>query len=119
MMNILLILLSVLLNCAAQLLIRKGMMVVGEINASNVTQLFEPMVTNLYLWVALLCYGFSFFLWMVVLSRVEVSYAYPFLSVGYVVTTIAGYAFFAEDISFMRILGVAIICLGVFFISRS
>ena len=118
-MNILLILLSVLLNCAAQLLIRKGMMIVGEINASNVMQMFAPMLTNVFLWLALLCYGFSFFLWMVVLSRVEVSYAYPFLSVGYVITMIAGYAFFAEDINFMRILGVAIICLGVFLISRS
>lgn len=119
MMNILLILLSVLLNCAAQLLIRKGMMVVGEINASNVTQMFVPMLTNVFLWMAMFCYALSIFLWMAVLSKVEVSYAYPFLSIGYVVAAIAGYYLFGENISLIRIVGIAVICLGVFLISRS
>lgn len=119
MMNILLILLSVLLNCAAQLLIRKGMMTIGEINVSNVTQMLVPMMTNLYLWLAMFCYAFSIFLWMAVLSKVEVSYAYPFLSIGYVVAAIAGYYLFGENISLIRIVGIAVICLGVFLISRS
>jgi multidrug transporter EmrE-like cation transporter len=67
----------------------------------------------------LFCYVVSVAIWMLVLSRVDVSYAYPFLSVGYVVTTIIGYVYFQEAISMYRLLGVALICVGVVFVARS
>jgi multidrug transporter EmrE-like cation transporter len=56
---------------------------------------------------------------MAVLSRVEVSFAYPFLSIGYVVVAIVGYYFFNESLTLTRILGILIICVGVYLISRS
>lgn len=118
-MNLLLILLSVSLNCAAQLLIRKGMMTVGEVNASNMLQMLVPMVSNVFLWLAMACYGLSFFLWLIVLSRVEVSYATPFLSVGYVLVAVAGHYLFGEQVSLMRIVGIVVICVGVFVLARS
>lgn len=119
MINILLILASVLLNSAAQILMRKGMMVVGEVHISNTMQMLIPMITNIWLWLCMVCYAVSIFLWMVVLSKVEVSYAYPFLSVGYIVAAVAGYYFFGENISLIRVIGIGVICLGVFLISRS
>jgi multidrug transporter EmrE-like cation transporter len=73
----------------------------------------------MYLWFAMICYAVSIFLWMVVLSKVEVSYAYPFLSIGYVVASIAGYYFFNESLTPVRIIGIIIICIGVYLISRS
>ena len=118
-MNILLILLSVLLNCAAQLLIRKGMLIEGEVGMQNMLSHVGSMFTNLWLWGAMFCYAVSILLWMSVLSKVEVSYAYPFLSVGYVLSAIAGYAFFNENISPIRIVGIVVICIGVILISRS
>ena len=118
-MNIILILLSVLLNCAAQLLIRKGMLVEGEVGMQNLFSHFGSMITNLWLWGAMLCYALSILLWMSVLSKVEVSYAYPFLSVGYVVSAVAGYALFNENLSPVRIAGIIVICIGVILISRS
>ena len=118
-MNIVLILLSVLLNCAAQLLIRKGMLVEGEVGMQNMLSHVGSMITNLWLWGAMLCYGLSILLWMSVLSKVEVSYAYPFLSVGYVVSAVAGYALFNENLSPVRIAGIIVICIGVILISRS
>lgn len=118
-MNIILILLSVLLNCAAQLLIRKGMLIEGEVGMQNMLSHIGSMIANFWLWGAMLCYALSILLWMSVLSKVEVSYAYPFLSVGYVVSAVAGYALFNENLSPIRIAGIIVICIGVILISRS
>jgi multidrug transporter EmrE-like cation transporter len=95
------------------------MLIVGIIDYSNLVRSICIMLTNLYLWLAMLCYGVSIFLWMAVLAKVEVSYAYPFLSIGYVVVLIAGYYFFNESLSFIRIIGVIVICVGVYLISKS
>lgn len=118
-MNILLILISVLLNCAAQLCIRKGMLIVGEIGMTGLVQNLGNMLTNLWLWAAMFCYAISILMWMAVLSKVEVSFAYPFLSVGYVVAALVGYYFFGESLTLTRIAGIIIICIGVYLISRS
>ncbi len=118
-MNIILILTSVLLNCAAQLCIRKGMLIVGEVGMSGLAQRAGDMLTNLWLWAAMLCYAASILLWMAVLSKVEVSYAYPFLSVGYVVAALVGYCFFGENLTPARIAGIVVICIGVYLISRT
>jgi multidrug transporter EmrE-like cation transporter len=77
------------------------------------------MVCNLWLWGAMICYAVSILLWMAVLSKVEVSFAYPFLSIGYVVAALVGYQFFGESLSLTRIAGILVICVGVFLISRS
>ena len=118
-MNIILILVSVLLNCTAQLCIRKGMLLVGETGMSNMITNLGVMVTNIWLWGAMICYALSILLWMAVLSKVEVSFAYPFLSIGYVVAAVVGYYFFGESLSVIRIVGIVIICIGVYLISIS
>lgn len=118
-MNIILILSSVLLNCSAQLLIRKGMLVAGDMSIIAMAHNVCTLVTNVWLWLAMLCYGVSILLWMSVLSKVEVSFAYPFLSIGYVISAVVGFFFFGENLSPIRIAGIIVICLGVVLISRS
>lgn len=117
--NITIILTSVLLNCSAQLLIKKGMLKIGEVSLAGMAQNFLPLITNIWLWSAMFCYGVSIVLWISVLSKVQVSYAYPFLSIGYVLSAVAGNFFFAETITPIRILGIVVICIGVILISRS
>ncbi len=119
MNNILLILASVLLNALAQLLIRKGMLAIGTVSLGNFFDNLGAMITNLWLWGAMFSYAISLLLWLSVLSKVEVSYAYPFLSVGYIVVAVAGYALFNEHLSAIRIAGIVVICIGVIMISRS
>ena len=75
MNNILMILASVLLNAVAQLLIRKGMLMVGTVGVTNFAQNILPMLLNPWLWGAMLSYAVSILLWMSVLSKVEVSFA--------------------------------------------
>lgn len=120
MTNIVLILVSVLLNCAAQLLMRKGMMINGEVGGIQALLSDLPgMLTNLYLWGSMFCYAISIVMWMMVLSKVEVSYAYPFLSIGYVLSAVVGYFLFQENVTPVRVAGIIVICVGVFLISRS
>ncbi len=117
---IVLIILSVLLNCAAQLCMKSGMLAIGEIGGPQGFWAALPhMLTSPVLWGSGICYVLSIALWLVVLSKVDVSYAYPFLSIGYVLSAIAGYFFFAEHITLVRIVGIAVICIGVILISRS
>ena len=116
-MNIILILLSVLLNCAAQLLIRKGMLIEGEVGMQNLLSHVGSMITNVWLWCAMICFLGSILLWIVVLSRVEVSYAYVFNSIGYVVLTVCAYWLFDESISVYKIIGMAVVIVGLIIMS--
>ena len=118
---ILLILSGVLLNAAAQLFLRKGMLAIGSFafSTENVFPIAIKAATNLFVVLGLTCYVVSVLLWMLVLSRVEVSFAYPFLSIGYIVTAVVGYVYFGEMVDANRIVGILLICAGVVFISRS
>lgn len=118
-MKIALILSSILLNCLAQLLIKKAMLQMGEITVFQIFDNFYKFVTNIWLWFAVVALGLSLLLWIVVLSKVEVSYAYPFTSLGFVLLLITGYFCFNETVNLMRIFGVILISIGVLIISKS
>ena len=116
-----LILLGVLLNAAAQLFLKEGMRRIGhfEFLWVNLVPIGLQAATNLFVLGGLLCYVISVMVWLLVLSRVEVSFAYPLLSVGYIVNAVAGYYLFQENLSVTRITGIVIIIIGVFLITRS
>jgi multidrug transporter EmrE-like cation transporter len=116
-----LILLGVLLNAAAQLFLKKGMIGIGHFAfaAENAVRVTLAAASNPFIVAGLGCYVVSVVLWMLALSRVEVSFAYPFLSVGYVITAVVGYLAFHENLSASRILGILLICIGVTLIARS
>jgi len=115
-----LILFGVLLNAAAQLFLKEGMRRIGhfEFVWANIVPIGLQAATNLFIG-GLTCYVVSVVVWLLVLSRVEVSFAYPLLSVGYIVNAVAGYYLFQENLSMTRITGIVIICVGVYFVTRS
>lgn len=116
-----LILFGVLLNAAAQLFLKEGMRRIGhfEFVWQNAIPVGLQAATNLFILGGLCCYVVSVVVWLLVLSRVEVSFAYPLLSVGYIVNAVAGYYLFQENLSVTRITGIVIICIGVYFVTRS
>jgi multidrug transporter EmrE-like cation transporter len=57
--------------------------------------------------------------WLVVLSKWEVSAAYPLVSIGFVITAMVGFVFLGEHVTPTRIAGIAVVCAGVFLISRT
>jgi len=116
-----LIMLGVMLNAAAQLFLKEGMRRIGhfEFVWANIVPIGFMVAGNLFVLAGLVCYIVSVGVWLLVLSRVEVSFAYPLLSVGYIVNAVAGYYLFQENLSLTRITGILIICVGVYFVTRS
>jgi multidrug transporter EmrE-like cation transporter len=121
MKNIFLILASVSLNAGAQIIMRKAMLQIGEINLENRTVLsyLPQLIGNIFLWVSFLCYGLSILIWIIVLSKVEVSYAYAFSSLGYILVTILGALLLHEQVSMVRIAGIIVVCFGIILVARS
>lgn len=119
--NLPLILSSVSLNALAQIFLRKGMLSLGSVgpDAAQILRLVPRLALNAYILGGMLSYALSIGLWLAVLSRVEVSLAYPFLSIGYLITAAAGLLFLGEAVTPVRLAGIACICLGVALISRS
>ncbi|MBN9527448.1 MAG: EamA family transporter [Alphaproteobacteria bacterium] len=115
-----LIMVGVLLNAAAQLLLKAGMNRIGhfDFSAANLVPIGWKVATNPPVIAGLACYVVSVVVWLLALSRVDVSYAYPMLSVGYIVNAIAAWYLFGEVLSPMKLAGIFVIILGVFLISR-
>ena len=116
-----LIVLGVMLNAAAQLTLKQGMRNIGyfDFRLENCGRVFLAVAASPYILAGLTCYVISVGVWLLVLSRVAVSYAYPLLSIGYIVTAFAGWLFFDESIGVTRWTGIIVICLGVWLITRS
>ncbi len=121
MMVFMLILLGVLLNAAAQLLLKSGMNQIGHFDFSmnNLVPIGFKVMGNAPIISGLTMYVFSVVVWLLVLSRVQVSYAYPMLSIGYVVNALAAYYLFDEPLSSMRVLGIFVIIAGVYLVAKS
>ena len=77
------------------------------------------LVSNLWLWLGLLCYAVSVVVWLLALSRVDVSLAYPMLSVGYIVNAVAAWQLFGEPMNIGKVVGIGIIIVGVYVLARS
>lgn len=115
------ILISVLGSAIGQLLLKKGMNTIGALTLSinGLGNVLWRIATNPFVVVGLFIYVISVVFWLVALSRVDLSYAYPFASLSYVIMLIASWWLFNEQISFVRIIGTFVIGIGVWLIYRS
>ncbi len=115
------ILLGVALNACAQLLLKAGVNAVGhfEFTRANILPIGLKLAVQWPIIGGLACYVVSVVVWVVGLSRVDVSIAYPMLSLGYVVNAVAAWYLFGEILSLQRLVGIAIILLGVLVLARS
>jgi multidrug transporter EmrE-like cation transporter len=115
------ILLGVLLNAAAQLALKEGMRRIGhfEFVWANAAPIAWQAATNPFVAFGLSLYVVSVVVWLLVLSRVEVSFAYPMLSIGYIVNAVAAYYLFAEGLTLTRASGIVVVVIGVYLITRS
>jgi multidrug transporter EmrE-like cation transporter len=116
-----LVLCGVLLNAGAQLLLKAGTNAVGAFAFSrdNILPVGWKLASEPHIIGGLACYVVSVVVWIMALSRVEVSIAYPMLSIGYVVNAIAAWYLFGEAVTAMRMTGIGFIIIGVFIVARS
>jgi multidrug transporter EmrE-like cation transporter len=112
---------GVMLNVAAQLLIKAGTNAVGyfEFSRDNIFPIGWKLATEPHIIGAMACYVLSVVIWILALSRVQVSIAYPLLSMGYVVNAVAAWWLFNEAFNPSKVLGIGVIILGVVIISRA
>ncbi len=115
------ILVSVVAGAAGQVLLKKGMGSMGPLtlSISQLGNILWRIGTNPYVVLGLAIYVAGTIFWLTALSRADLSYAYPFASLSYVVMLVASWQLFNENITALRLLGTLVICLGVFIISRS
>jgi multidrug transporter EmrE-like cation transporter len=116
-----LVLAGVLLNAGAQLLLKAGTNSIGAFafSAGNLVPVGIKVASNPFIVAGLGCYAISVVVWIMALSRVEVSLAYPMLSIGYVVNALAAWYLFGEALTAQRLVGIGTIIVGVFLVARS
>jgi multidrug transporter EmrE-like cation transporter len=116
-----LILTGVLLNAAAQLMLKAGTNAVGhfEFIAGNIVPVGLKLALQPFILGGVACYVVSLVVWIMGLSRVEVSIAYPMLSIGYIINAVAAWYLFGESVTALRMTGIGFIIVGVFLVARS
>ena len=106
---------------AGQLLVKHGLTLKGgfQLSLSCFWPEFTKLITSGYIWLGAFVTMSSGLLWMDVLSKRELSFVYPLISLTYVFSLAASTIIFREHVSPLRWLGVVVICLGVYMVSRS
>lgn len=115
------ILVAVAASAVGQILLKKGMTSMGPLTLTpgQLVNVVWGIATNPYVVIGLIIYVGGTLFWLVALSRVALSFAYPFASISYIVMLLASWWLFKEDISLIRIIGTVVVGLGVLIISRS
>jgi multidrug transporter EmrE-like cation transporter len=117
-----LILTGVGLNAAAQLLLKVATRPLAHFSDFNFQTLSTSamiLFRSLPFWSGMFCYGASVCVWLAALSKAPVSTAYPMLSLGYVLVAGVSVLWLGETLSSAKVLGIALICVGVILVSRS
>jgi len=115
------ILVAVVASAAGQVLLKMGMNRAGALTLGfdTIVATLWKIGTNPYIAIGLLIYVTGTVFWLAALSRVDLSYAYPFASLSYLVMLLAGWSVFDENINLVRIAGTLVVATGVLIISRS
>lgn len=115
------ILFTVLTNAAAQLMLKQGMMTLSPavLGQPNLLLKATLIVFQPWVFVGLATFIVSMASHMFVLSKVDLSFAYPFLSLAYVAVTVLAWQLFGEDLGAYKIAGIVFICVGTMLIAQS
>jgi multidrug transporter EmrE-like cation transporter len=109
--------LSTIFGITGQLLLKRGMGTMGQLTPG--ASMIKRIVLSPWVVGGLFIYGVGVLNWMLALSSFELSYVYPFASLGYVGIIIGSYFIFRERINMMRLMGIGVIIAGVLISSRS
>ncbi|MEE9426277.1 MAG: EamA family transporter [Methylococcales bacterium] len=116
-----LILFTVLTNFLSQIMLKKGMTTIGkvELSLSGLMSSVLDVICNWSIILGILVMVISMASHLIVLSRVDISFAYPFLGLSFVLITIYGHFYLAETVTMWRVIGVLLICSGVAVVART
>jgi drug/metabolite transporter (DMT)-like permease len=122
MFALMLVLICVFAGAAGQIFWKTGMSGMDKINGiEDLLQLKTAwdIFTNKYIIIGIFLYAMSVFLWLGAMSTLDVSFMYPLLSLGYVVTAIFAFIYVGENVTLIRWAGIALVIAGCVLITRS
>lgn len=116
-----LILFTVFTNFLSQIMLKKGMtqIEIGALKADSILKAVPSIVFNVFVFGGLFVMVISMACHLLVLSKVDISYAYPFLGLSFVLITAWGYLVLSEPLSIYKIIGVSLIVCGVALVAKS
>ena len=116
------IIISILFSSSAQLLLKHGMnniILPAEFTSATAISTVATLIKNPFLLAGVGFHFIALILWLYVLKHTEVSYAYPFISLGFVMVAIAGYYLFGESLDTTKLAGIGAIIVGIVLLGRS
>jgi drug/metabolite transporter (DMT)-like permease len=122
MLALSLVAICIVFGAVGQILMKNGMSQVGQIGSLGKLislQTILRVFSNPYVIGGLFLYAIGAFLWLGALSSLDVSFMYPLVSLGYVLTAVLAFVFLKEDITLIRWGGIVLIVLGSFMILRT
>lgn len=109
---------AILFNAGANVLLKFGMRNAPELARVGLVRMLLTSVGNLYVWLGLISFGIAFVFYSVVLTRLKLGLAYPVMtSAGFVIVTIFAIFLFDEKLSWLKIVGIAVIALGIWLVA--
>jgi drug/metabolite transporter (DMT)-like permease len=112
---ILLILVSVALASFGQISMKKGMNSIGSLSIQDLlSSKLLTIVSQPFVLIGFVIYLLSAGIWLIVLSNTDLSYAYPLVGLGYIITAVLASFFFNESLTLFKILGIVMIMAGAF-----
>lgn len=108
--------LSIVVGAAAQVFLRRG---VGQRGLTISAGSYLSLLRSGWVWAWGLCFVFATALWMLAISTMQVSYAFPMLSIGYLIVAVLSRVFLKEYIPASRWMAIAVITLGVALIFKA
>ena len=116
-----LVFLCMLLNTAAQLLLKETMNKIGGVSFTlhNFIPIGLKVAFNPYFIAGVTAYVLSMCVWLLVLSRLDVTIAYPLTSIAFIFVAFAGAYFFNEPLTMTRIAGIVVIIGGIYLLTRA
>ena len=119
--NILIILLSILMSSTAHLFLKKGMMTyaLDSAKVDGVIGIVWTIGTNYWVILGMTLHVGALVVWLWALSKVDISFAYPFLALGYVLVSLIAWLWLGEELDYTRLQGMAIIVLGILVLAKA
>lgn len=117
--NLIFLVLSIVLGACGQVLLKLGVNHLGPINLSwpDLLNTALDIFTNWWIIFGIICFVSSMFLWIKVISEMELSRAYPSVSVSYVLVFIFSVLLFNESVSTSKVFGLILVSAGVYFLN--
>ena len=119
--NIGIILLSILMSSTAHIFLKKGMIThaLNTVKSDGIVGLVWSVGTNPWVIGGMALHVSALVVWLWALSKVDISFAYPFLALGYVLVSAMAWMWLGEELNPTKLLGMAIIIVGILVLTRA